>query len=190
MGCLNIMKYTLLPEKSFEIVKNCSGCGSKVSFSNTQCFRVNANGKLVDVWLIYQCKSCKHTWNLTIHERKNPKCLSNEEFEGFMNNDKKLAFTYGTSKEHFKKNRAEIDWDRVTYTLQGENGIEPLDYLSLKKGDIIKIHNKHQIKVRIERILSELFHISRSQIKKMMKNEVFIVTTDNNDIMIEYNGCV
>ena len=51
---------------SFRIYHRCGGCGKKQEFENSKRFRVNANGNLVDVWLIYRCKKCKHSWNLTI----------------------------------------------------------------------------------------------------------------------------
>lgn len=52
---------------------------------------VNANGNRVDVWLIYRCKKCKHSWNLTIYERKKPAKIAPQEYELFMENDAELA---------------------------------------------------------------------------------------------------
>ena len=59
------------------------GCGKKQEFLNSGKFRVNANGNNVDVWLIYRCKKCKHSWNLTIYERTKPGKISAELFEAF-----------------------------------------------------------------------------------------------------------
>ena len=34
-------------------------------------FRLNANGKRLDAWLIYRCASCDNTWNRPVLERRN-----------------------------------------------------------------------------------------------------------------------
>jgi len=72
--------------KEPRVMFRCGGCGKKQEFVNSGRFRVNANGKSVDVWLIYSCKKCKHSKNLTIYERTNPGRIPMELFECFMNN--------------------------------------------------------------------------------------------------------
>ena len=93
---------------SFRIYHRCAGCGKKQEFVNSKKFRVNANGSLVDVWLIYRCKKCKHSWNLTIYERTRPHRIPEDLFEAFQNNDEETALSYGVSVEFLKKNKAEI----------------------------------------------------------------------------------
>ena len=44
-------------------------------------FRVNANGNILDIWLIYQCVECKHTLNLAIYERKKASSITKEEYQ-------------------------------------------------------------------------------------------------------------
>ena len=70
---------------SFRIYHRCGGCGKKQEFENSKRFRVNANGNLVDVWLIYRCKKCKHSWNLTIYERTRPHRIPAELFDARIN---------------------------------------------------------------------------------------------------------
>ena len=69
---------------------------------------MNANGNRVDVWLIYRCKKCKHSWNLTIYERVKPSKIAQEDYELFMENDYDLALKYGNNIEFLKKNNAEF----------------------------------------------------------------------------------
>lgn len=91
-----------------KIYHRCGGCGKKQEFLNSGKFRVNANGNRVDVWLIYRCKKCKHSWNLTIYERRKPSKISSEEYELFMENDFELANQYGNDIEFLKRNNAEL----------------------------------------------------------------------------------
>ena len=84
------------------------GVEKKQIFINTGKFRVNANGKRVDVWLIYRCIKCKHSWNLTVYDRKNPAKIPPYEYELFMENDSELAYRYGNNIEFLKRNNAEF----------------------------------------------------------------------------------
>lgn len=90
------------------VFHRCGGCGKKQEFINSGKFRVNANGNSVDVWLIYRCKKCKHTWNLTIYERIRPKKIPTDLYELFLNNDEETAYQYGNNVEFLKKNNAEL----------------------------------------------------------------------------------
>lgn len=101
-------EYEMMPEKSFSVIRNCSGCGRKTHFVNSKKFRVNANGNKLDVWLIYRCVKCRHTYNLTIYERKRASAISKEEYERFLCNDEELAEMYGRDIQLFKRNKAEI----------------------------------------------------------------------------------
>ncbi|MBQ8325875.1 MAG: DUF1062 domain-containing protein [Lachnospiraceae bacterium] len=91
-----------------KVYHRCGGCGKKKEFVNSGKFRVNANGKAVDVWLIYRCIKCKHSWNLTIYERTRPARIPADEYQSFLDNDMELAYEYGNNKEFLKKNNAEF----------------------------------------------------------------------------------
>ena len=91
-----------------EVYHKCGGCRKKQSFVNSGRFRVNANGNRVDVWLIYRCEKCKHSWNLTIYERTKPTKIPPEKYELFLENDEELASEYGNDIEFLKRNNAEL----------------------------------------------------------------------------------
>lgn len=93
---------------SIKVYHRCGGCGKKQEFVNSGKFRVNANGNRVDVWLIYRCKKCKHSWNLTIYERIRPSKISQNDYELFMENDMDFALKYGNDLDFLKRNKAEF----------------------------------------------------------------------------------
>lgn len=78
------------------------------AFINSGKFRVNANGNRVDVWLIYRCKNCKHSWNLAIYERMRPSKIKKDDYELFMENDYERASKYGNDIDFLKRNNAEF----------------------------------------------------------------------------------
>lgn len=154
--------YMLLPKEPYRILRNCPKCGSGSSFISTNNFRVNANGNRIDIWLIYQCDKCRHTYNLTIYERMKPSFLKIEEYKAFLENDKELALKYGMNKRIFEANRAQIDTSNITYSLK-----------KLKEGEKGKlvINNPYGLKLRTDRLVAEILVISRSAAKELLKKE-------------------
>ena len=95
-------------DKAVRVYFRCGGCGKKQEFINSCKFRVNANGKNVDVWLIYRCNKCKHPKNLTIYERTRPGKIPQDMYESFLSNDMDTAMEYGNNIEFLKRNNAEF----------------------------------------------------------------------------------
>lgn len=93
-------------EKEYQIIHKCGRCGKKTTFVSTRRFRVNANKNKLDVWLIYQCKKCKHTLNIPIYERVSPQKIPRELYEGFLANDEELAIRYGADAAFLRRNRS------------------------------------------------------------------------------------
>lgn len=169
MSYFKKIEYEIVPEESFSVIRNCSGCGKKTAFKNTKRFRVNANGNKLDVWLIYQCEHCKHTFNLTIYERQNPTSVPQNEYNLFLNNDEQFAEMYGRNLHFFKKNKAEIDFQNINYHYMKQQEIT--DTNACTKSVWIIIHNPYSLKIRPEKQISEVLGLSRSHVKKMMEQE-------------------
>lgn len=162
MSYSNKKVFEIIPEGSYKVIRNCAKCGSKSTFINTNNFRVNANGNHLDVWLIYQCEKCKHTFNLTIYERKKKSDINKEEYQKFLANDIELATQYGNRKELFSKNKSEIDLENITYT------ISPVGERNLPYGEEIIIRNPYEIKIRTDKVLAEIIQVTRSMLKKLI----------------------
>jgi hypothetical protein len=60
-----VVRRTRLPLLSLP----CVDCRSASATTGDGKFRVNANGKLLDVWLLVRCVSCDRTSKLTVRER-------------------------------------------------------------------------------------------------------------------------
>lgn len=88
-------------QKEYQIIRKCARCGRKTTFISTRRFRINANKNKLDVWLIYQCKKCRHTLNIPIYERVSPQKIPRELYESFLANDGELAIRYGSDAALF-----------------------------------------------------------------------------------------
>jgi len=137
-----------------------------MKYVNTNCFRVNANGNKIDVWLIYQCEKCKHTYNMSIYERKKLSGIQPEIYKSFLDNDTELALKFGTDKQFFANNRAEIDWSSIEYNLHVIPGGSSEEF------DCIEIYNPYKIKIRTDKVVADLLHLTRNKIKMLLKNDV------------------
>ncbi len=179
-------EYEITPEESYSIIRNCSICGCKSVFVNTNNFRVNANGNRIDVWLIYQCSKCKHTYNLTIHERLKVDQFSSDHFRSLMNNEKELAKKYGTDKSFFVKNKAETDWNSVKYQIVNikTRQLAADESILFHSGDIIQIDNPCGLKVRNDKIIAELFHITRNTAKQLEETGHIKILKNNPGLSI------
>lgn len=166
MSYLRKFEYKIIPEESLQISKNCPGCGCKTLFRNTGCFRVNANGNKIDVWLIYQCSQCKHTKNLTVYERCKPDFLTKEAYKAFFDNSSETALSYGTDISFFSRNKAEIDWSVLKYRIQSDHDLSHVGDSGFQKGDLIIIRNELALKIRMEKILSQILGLTRADLQK------------------------
>lgn len=68
------------------IVKTCVSCRTD-RHHPTGKIRVNANGKLLDVWLLIGCARCGRTSKIPVHERVHVQALDHERLVRFENND-------------------------------------------------------------------------------------------------------
>lgn len=183
MDYLNTIEYGIRPTQALKIIRNCSGCGRKALFVSTGQFRVNANGNLIDIWLIYQCEKCRHTYNLTVHERTKAKKIAKEQYLAFLRNDEELALKCGTDLDLLKRNKAEADMNGLKYQYEKYKtemsqpvGLNEDNYnlFSTRENagcSRIIIQNPYHLKVRIDKLLPELMEISRSQMKNLIQEE-------------------
>lgn len=164
------IKWNVKPLTLPTIIKNCPKCGNNKEFESSNNFRVNANKNNLDVWLIYQCKKCKATWNMDILSRVSPESIDQETYNRFLANDLDLAIEYAFNIPIHSKNKVTLNYENLQYEILGDN-------VDLNDNTILEIDCSFPLDIRIDKLLSEKLAISRSQIKKLCKNN--IITIDN-----------
>lgn len=148
------------PEGLAKVIKYCGHCGRKTAFYCSQNFRVNAQKKTLDVWLIYKCEACDATWNMEILSRVNPRAIEASLYEGFMKNDFELARQYASDASILAKNRAEADFDALSFIVDGEiprGGEEAFIELTCDFG------------ARLDKLLAHKLCLSRNTVQKLME---------------------
>ena len=74
-------------------------------------FRVNANHKLLDVWLLALCAGCGETIKLTVRERVHVRAVEPATLARFHANDPDLAAELLPDPGLLRRNGVALDWD-------------------------------------------------------------------------------
>lgn len=157
---------TVEPLNTPAIIKNCSHCGHASRFKCSNHFRVNAQQRNLDVWLIYRCEICGCTWNMDILSRVKPEEIDSALYKGFLNNSPDLAFKYAFDSGVLGKNGLEADYSTVTYAVHG-GGVN----LSALTGIVtINLKSHHNLRLRLDKLLSRELNLSRKSLAVYAKN--------------------
>ncbi|HYW26309.1 MAG TPA: DUF1062 domain-containing protein [Terriglobales bacterium] len=74
-----------------QFVRRCQRCRCPRRFRCTNKFRVNANGKRIDVWLLFDCCACGATAKLPVLERVAISAIGAARLGAFETNDPEEA---------------------------------------------------------------------------------------------------
>jgi hypothetical protein len=147
------------------IVKACVSCRS-TRHHPTGKFRVNANGKLLDVWMLICCELCGRTSKIPIHERINVRALDSERLLMFENNDPAMVRDLTMNGALAGKAGYQLDWSGIWELEAGMPSCEPgrEDPASLK----VIIRFELPAPIRVEKLLTIGFGLSRSAVRGMV----------------------
>lgn len=158
------------------LIKKCSHCDSDRFYCSDK-FRMNAQKKNIDVWLIYRCVKCDNTCNLTLLSRSKPDLIDKTLFHSFSMNDKDTAWKYAFSTEMERKNNLRLDYDSVEYEVIPNTSLEDLLNLS---NEVIKIHIKCELEfdLKLSSLIRRCFSLSANQVKRMFEDGIITITSN------------
>ncbi|TCO62703.1 hypothetical protein EV192_102842 [Actinocrispum wychmicini] len=143
------------------IGKACASCRS-TRHRPTGKFRVNASGKLLDVWLLIRCELCGRTSKIPVHERVHVQALEHERLLKFENNDPAMV-------RHLAMNAAlagyQLDWSG-TWELETD-----MPFYDLKSDPApLEVFVRFELPapIRVEKLLTTGFGLSRSTVRDMV----------------------
>ena len=142
-----------------EVVHYCKKCSKKTTHISSGLFRVNAQAKQLDIWLVYRCTHCKSTWNLPVLSRVNTKHLSPKLLCKFMNNDANLAMQYGMDIHLLKEYGAEAK--TPIYEIVGDaiSGTQPVK---------VKIVSPYNTNIRLTKMIREKLSLSHKEFDRQV----------------------
>lgn len=70
-----------------QLLRHCRACAATRVHVSCERFRVNAQQRRLDVWLLYRCATCAHTWKRSVLRRVSPDALAPGRLEQFLRDD-------------------------------------------------------------------------------------------------------
>jgi hypothetical protein len=143
------------------IRRRCRACPS-MEFRTQGKFRVNANHKLLDVWLLALCAQCGETTKLTVLERAHVRSIDLEMLSRFHENDASLAAELLADPQLAHRNDVALDW-------AGAWMLE-MDPVELPKADILDVSVRftHRIPLRVSTLIAAGLEVSGSEVTRLI----------------------
>ncbi|MFS0861965.1 DUF1062 domain-containing protein [Fredinandcohnia sp. 179-A 10B2 NHS] len=160
--------YEIVALETPKVIRNCSKCKKSSEFYCSDKFRVNANQKVVDVWLIYNCTACEGTWNFPILSRIHVNKVDPKLHQKFMNNDKETIWYYAFQSSRLRRLCNDVNTNIRYEVRKGE-----LD--STSKDQTIRLLNQYDFGLRIDKLLAEILGISRSKINAFAQDGLLLL---------------
>lgn len=146
--------WNIVPTALPEAVRHCSKCGGDAEFVCSGKFRVNAQQRSLDIWLIYRCRACDTTWNARVYQHISPQSLSGDLLRRFTENDEELARQYALNCEFLRSNGANVC--PPPYDIEGE-AFDPNAPVELE------IRSECGLALRASNIVRTKLHLSQSE---------------------------
>nr|WP_180882970.1 DUF1062 domain-containing protein [Mesorhizobium loti] len=139
-------------------------------------FRLNANGRRLDAWLVYKCVICDDTWNHTLFERRNTRDLHPELLSALEANDPALVGRFAFDVASLR---------RVAHRIEEFAGSVAHKEMLLDRPDTperleIGLSMAIPIAIRLDRLLAAELGLSRARIGAMMEAGHIITTAALN----------
>ncbi|MER5393129.1 DUF1062 domain-containing protein [Saccharopolyspora sp. NPDC002686] len=141
--------------------RRCHACAFERFRANGK-FRINANHKLLDAWLLVLCTACGDTAKLTVLERVNVRSVRPELLDRMHGNDPGLAAELLQDPVVQRRNRVGLDWDGA-WRLDTSGADQPED-----EAIDVAVRFAARIPVRPVRLIAEGFGFSRAEVERLI----------------------
>ncbi|WBO64970.1 DUF1062 domain-containing protein [Streptomyces camelliae] len=153
--------WVVMPTCLPTVLRRCHACASERFRANGK-FRVNANHKLLDAWLLVLCAACGETAKLTVLERVNVRSVRPELLDRMHDNDPDLAAELLQDPVVRRRNRIALDWAGAWRLDTGGS-----DHLDREVIDV-SVRFAARIPVRPVRLIAEGCALSRAEVERLL----------------------
>ena len=155
--------WTIIPKTAPQPWLNCNRCSGSRPFRTTEKIRVNASGKRLDAWLIYECTSCGNSWNRPILERQPVRTIDPELLRALSANEPALARRLAFDVAELTRRAGKVEtFDDVMLTRK----VLSQNTLPLRRLEIL-CTVRGAIRLRLDRLLAGELCLSRSRVQAL-----------------------
>jgi hypothetical protein len=163
MSALFRVHWMITPQTAPQPHINCNRCGGLTPYRCSGKFRVNANGKRIDAWLIYRCSRCDNSWNFCVLARRNRHDIETRLLRALETNDPALARRYAFDAAALRNRIGQVEEfpevavhkEMLAEKREGATGLEI--FLSIEA----------PISLRLDRLLANELGISRARLQTL-----------------------
>lgn len=182
--------WRVIPCSTPKIIRKCTRCNEN-RFCSSDKFRVNANKKIIDAWLIYKCIRCDFTLKLVIITRTAVSKIDRTLLERLHGNDQVLATQYAFETSLLKE--MQLDWE-IDFVVEGQS-LRVDSELDLNNDKMyIMIKSEYYLKIPIFSILRKKLECSRNKLQKLEKRDALRVYSLTGGVLDLKNqlgvGCI
>jgi hypothetical protein len=168
------IRWAIAPEIAPRPLINCNRCGDVRPYRCSEKFRVNANGKRIDAWLIYRCIGCDNSWNFTLFERRNRRDIDPALLAALESNEPALArrIAFDAAALRSRAGRIEEFADAaVRKQMLGGN-------LAGATGLRLELRLEAATSLRLDRLLATQLGISRTRLRDLEERKLLTVAPE------------
>ena len=157
-------RWSIKPASLPHLQRHCRRCDTPRWFVCTKKFRINAQQRLIDIWLVYRCETCDARWNLPIHRRRRVGSLNSEQLAAYTNNEERMIRLHAMDVRTLHAH--------ATAVKEGPLDVErTLVSDAVVPGDdrVIELVPTFPCKQRLDRFLSQQLSLSRSELQGLHK---------------------
>ncbi|WP_299397889.1 DUF1062 domain-containing protein [Pelagibius sp.] len=164
--------WTLVPQRAPQPWLHCSHCGDPKPFESSHKFRLNANGKRLDAWLIYHCRACGQTWNRPLLERRPAASVDPQLLAALQQNDPHLARHLAFDIEDLRRRSARIEACGGAKVKKVALGLPTRPAARLEIGFALAV----PVSLRLDRLLAAELGLSRKRLHCMQDEGKLVVS--------------
>ncbi|MFB8084854.1 DUF1062 domain-containing protein [Streptomyces sp. col6] len=162
--------WAVMPTRLPLVLRRCHACASG-SFRPYGKFRVNANHKLLDAWLLALCTGCGDTTKLTVLERAHVRSVPPELLDRMHANDPALAAGLLQDGVVLRRNHVALDWTGA-WRLDTGGDARP-DHEAID----VSVRFGARIPVRPLRLIADGFGLSRAEAERLLADGKLVSAT-------------
>lgn len=171
MSNILAMRWRIIMNQAPRPMLACSRCGDVRAYRHSGKFRLNAQGRRLDAWLIYRCVSCDHVWNRPVFERRKVRDIDPDTLFALQINDPALVDRVARDLASLRRMAERIEQCgdvtiRKTVTSGHRSPWSRLD---------IVFDAPHATALRTDRLLSTQLRISRTRLQVMARDGLLLL---------------
>lgn len=139
------------------VSRRCPRCDTTRAFASSDRFRINANGRRLDAWLIYRCTHCAQSWNLTVFERVAPDTIGADLLDRLHGNDRDTAWAVAFDRDRLTRAGADADFATAFRVDRGGNDRH------------VHFELPHPCRVRLDRVLAGELGLPRARMRRIAR---------------------